>query len=380
LNNLTETILTNLPSAVLVADINNKVVFANTAFGKLSGERHQDCIGKPLSEALSKLQEHGECLADEFSKSLNNIGEEKRLKTRKEKPTSDYDRDPLIAQSSGTSDFIPPSVISFKDEIHTYRIFDAGEDDEKGLLKGLILNDFTEEKNFLDRMTQAENISSLKTLAAGISHEIGNPLHSILTFSEAISEEQELDKIRHYAEKVAKNSTRLGKVLSDFSGYVQKVERGQKEKVSIVESIKTAIKFATLPYPGNKIILEEDYKSLSHLMAEPEDIQQIFFNIINNAFQAMKGNGKLKVSTQEKNNSQTIKFIDNGPGMPKDIARKALNPFFTTKMQGEGTGLGLNITQRLVEKYGGKIEIQSNVGEGTEVSVYFPNPTTLPIG
>ncbi len=380
MNNLTETILMNLPSAVLVADTNNKIVFANTAFGKLSGERHQDWVGKLLNETLSTLEGHWEYLADEFSSSLNGAREKKHLKIRKEKQTTNYNRDPLIAQSSESSNFTPPSVITFKDEIFTYRIFDAGVSRENEILKGLILNNFTEEKNFLDRMTQAENISSLKTLAAGISHEIGNPLHSILTFSEALSEEQEVDKIRNYAEKIAKNSTRLGKVLSDFSGYVQKVEHGQKEEVGITESIQTAIKFATLPYPGNKIILEENFKSLPNLMANPEEIQQIFFNIINNAFQAMKGNGKLKVSTQENKNYLTIKFVDNGPGMPKDIARKAFNPFFTTKMQGEGTGLGLNITQRLVGKYGGKIEIQSQEGEGTEVSVYFPNPSTLPLG
>lgn len=377
MNNLTKTILMNLPSAVLVVNTSNNIVFANTAFGKLSGKRHKDCIGKSINETLSSLQGHWKCLADEFSNPVKEAGEKKLLNNRKKKSTSDYDRDPLIAQSSKASDSTPPSVISIKDEFFTYRIFDAGTSQDKGSLKGLILNDFTEEKNFLDRMTQAENISSLKTFAAGISHEIGNPLHSILTFSDAISEEQDLDKVRHYSEKVAKNSLRLGKVLSDFSGYVQKVEQGEKEEVSIPKSIQTAIKFAILPYPNNKFILEEDFKDLPNLMANPEEIQQIFFNIINNSFQAMKGNGKLKVSAQKNKDWLVIKFLDSGPGMPKDIMRKVFNPFFTTKMQGEGTGLGLNITQRLIEKYDGKIEIKSEEGEGTEVSLYFPKPSKL---
>ena len=74
----------------------------------------------------------------------------------------------------------------------------------------------------------------------------------------------------------------------------------------------------------------------------------------------------------------SIQFEDNGSGMPKDVLRKVFNPFYTTKMQGEGTGLGLNITQRLVEKYAGKIEIESQEGCGTTVSLRFPNPSNLP--
>jgi signal transduction histidine kinase len=375
LDNLTETILLNIPNVVLVADTNSKIVFANKAFGELVGQRHQNYIGKSLKETLSTLQENWQFLADEFNQPLKNVEKKEHPDFCKEKPTSNYDRDPMTAQSSSIDDFTPPSVVCFRDKIFTYRIFDAGTTQNKEPLKGLILNDFTEEKDFLDMMTQAENISSLKTLAAGISHEVGNPLQAILTFSEAILEENNLDKIRLYAEKVTKNSTRLRKVLSDFSGYVQKKKHGEKKEINIIESIQVAIKFALLPYPEDKIILEEDFKNVPDLTANPEEIQQIFFNIINNAFQAMNGNGRLKISTWETQNFLIAKFEDNGPGMPKGILKKAFNPFFTTKMQGKGTGLGLNIAQRLLERYGGKIEIQSQEGKGTEISVYFPNPS-----
>lgn len=373
----TKTILMNVPSAILVADTDNKIVFANTAFGKLARERFHDLIGKTSSEALSELQKHWELIADEFSMPLKDSEKVKNPGLRKGNSTNNKDRDPLTAQSSDATNFTPLSVVSLRGEIFTYRIFDAGVTSNGVQLKGLILNDFTEEKDFYDRMTQAENISSLKTLAAGISHEISNPLHSILTFSEAISEESNLDKIRLYSEKVVNNSARLGKILADFSGYVQTKENGTKKEVNIIESIKTALKFAMLPYSDNKIILEENYKSIPVLMADPEEIQQIFFNIINNAFQAMNNNGRLKVSTRENENSLVISFKDNGHGMPEDILRKATNPFFTTKMQGEGTGLGLNISQRLIEKYGGRIELRSLEGEGTDVTIYLPNHSKL---
>ena len=128
-----------------------------------------------------------------------------------------------------------------------------------------------------------------------------------------------------------------------------------------------------LPYPNHKIDLREDFEELPNFMADAEELQQIFFNIFNNALQAVDGSGQLNVSTRKNKKFIEIIIEDNGPGMPREILRKVFNPFFSTKMQGKGTGLGLNITQRLVEKYAGKIEIHSKEGEGTKVSIYFPN-------
>ncbi len=375
LNTFTETILARVPSVILVINPNNRIVFSNMAFGKLMGRRNQDYVGKLLDETLTHLEGKWEFIVGELSKPLNSSKNDKTPEFRKNKSNGNYDRDPLNPNATEGLNFIPPSVVNLKDQFFSYQIFDAGITESGDQLKGLILNDLTEEKDFLDRMTQAENISSLKTLAAGISHEISNPLHSILSFSEAISNEDELEKIKRYADKIADNSSRLGKVLSDFSGYVQNKEKGTKKEINISEILNTSAKFAMLPYQENNIVLEEDFENLPNFIADPEDLQQIFFNIVNNACQAMKEKGRLKISTNQNNGLLLIKIEDNGSGMPKEILRKVFNPFFTTKMQGEGTGLGLNITQRLVEKYNGKIEIQSREGQGTEVSVFFPNPS-----
>lgn len=375
MSNFTETILMNVPNAILVADLNNNLVFANTAFGVLVGQRTHDFIGKSLNEVLPDIEGRWEYLIDEFANPLAGARAKEQAEFRKNEPASNYERDPLAAQTSDALNFNPPSVVSLRDQIFTYQFFDAGLNPGGDQLKGLILNDITEEKDFLDRMTQAENISSLKTLAAGISHEISNPLHSILSFSDAITRENDLDKIRLYAGKVAANSTRLGKVLSDFSGYVQGKQNGIKNEINIIDSIKSSIKFALLPYSNLKIDVQEDFECIPSFIADPEELQQVFFNIANNALQAMKENGVLKISTRKDREYILIKIKDNGPGMPADILRKVFNPFFTTKMQGVGTGLGLNITQRLVEKYGGKIEIESREGKGTEVSLYFPLPS-----
>ncbi len=362
----------NVPSVILVVDLNNRIVFANTAFGKITERRTQDFIGKLLNEALPKMNPKWEPLLAELSKPLDDSQIEKPPEYRKQKSNKNFDRDPLNARAVETVDFNPPSVITLEDRIFTYRVFKTEISPTGEPLKGLILSDLTKEKDFLDRMTQAENISSLKTLAAGISHEFSNPLHSIMSFSEAMCNENDLKKIKHYAERIVENSNRLGNVLSDFSGYILDKENGLKKETNVNEIIKSAAKFAMLPFQNSEIVLEEEFNNLPSFMTDPDDLQQIFFNIINNACQAMKEKGRLKVATSQNNGFILIKIKDNGPGMPKEVLRKIFNPFFTTKMQGEGTGLGLNITQRLVEKHNGKIEIKSREGEGTEVSVLFP--------
>ncbi|MGV7221707.1 MAG: two-component system sensor histidine kinase NtrB [Nitrospinales bacterium] len=372
MKDLFEIILMNAPNPIIVADPDNKIVYGNKAFEVLVGERLKDISGKFLNDVFLQLQGQWEFLVAELSKAFEGIKIENGLKIQKNGSITDHARDPLIALSSREIDFIPPSVVLLKDKFYSYQIFDAGESSKERELKGIVLNDITDEKEFLDRMTQAENLSSLKTLAAGISHEISNPLHSILTFSEAIAEENDLDKIKSYAKKLVDNSTRLGNVLADFSGFVQRKKNENQRKVNIIEIIRAAVKFALLPYQSNKIAVDGKFEVLPDFVANPEDLQQIFFNIVNNAFQAMEGKGRLQITTKKTNNSLAIVFSDNGPGMPKDILRKVFNPFFTTKMQGEGTGLGLSIAHRLVTKYGGKIDIQSREGDGTEVYIYFP--------
>jgi len=95
-------------------------------------------------------------------------------------------------------------------------------------------------------------------------------------------------------------------------------------------------------------------------------------NLLTNAVQAMEGKGKLIISTQAQNGSVVAKISDTGPGIPKKYLTKIYDPFFTTKEQGKGTGLGLNIVHQLVVKYGGHIDVTSKMGKGTTFSIMFP--------
>ncbi len=367
---LYESIVSEIDNLILVVNQDLEVVFASTGFGKFKGRRSADFKGKLLGDILGISSEQWEFLESELRGDLCPTEINTHKEARANSSSSIETRDPMKGGNHSMISENPPSVITLGEKIFTYQVFEIDVDGSTCL--GLIFNDLTKEKHFLDRMTQAENIAGLKTLVAGISHEISNPLHSILSFAEAMETEQDLEKIRHYASRVAELSSKIGRKFSEFSGYVQSKGSGTPSSIDIEETLRKAINLTLLPLKENAIEVEKDISPLPRVEGDFEEIQQIWVNILNNAVQAMKGSGKLKIYGRESNGLLTIIISDNGPGMSREILRKVFNPFFTTKMQGEGTGLGLSITQRLVEKYGGHIELKSQVGQGTTVSISFP--------
>ncbi len=367
-----EQILGNISNLVLVLDDSQKIVFANSAFESFTGQESEDYLDESFAKVLHCSPPQKEQLISEINNCLKGVPQTSTNSKVFEETQDCQSGDPLNATNLHGAGFNPPSVISMNDFIFSYEVFSIQSSQGQPARIGIIFNDLTKEKDFLDRMTQAENTFNLKTMIAGISHEVSNPVHSILSFSEAIQQEKNPVKVRMYAEKVSENSQRLGNVISRFSQYIQSKGNGSNQKISVNERIESALRFVLLPFPENQIELETQFSSLPEITGDPEEIQQVFVNILNNSLQAMDFKGTLMISTQEVKDFLVIRIKDTGPGMPREVLRKVYNPFFTTKKQGEGTGLGLSITQRLVEKYKGKMDIQSEENKGTSVSIYLP--------
>ncbi|MFT4577763.1 MAG: two-component system NtrC family sensor kinase, partial [Nitrospinales bacterium] len=223
-----------------------------------------------------------------------------------------------------------------------------------------------------DQLTLAEKLSGLGTLTAGIAHELNNPLVSIMGFTEVILDEKDPEKIKKYAKKVFDRSKDMASVILNMSGYIRAPSTADKKEVDINERIDAAIEIAILATYSDDIHVEKSFSSLPPIFAKSEEIQQIFLNLLTNAVQAMEGKGKLIISTQSQNGSVVVKISDTGPGIPEKYLTKIYDPFFTTKEQGKGTGLGLNIVHQLVVKYGGHIDVTSKMGKGTIFSIMFP--------
>jgi signal transduction histidine kinase len=193
-------------------------------------------------------------------------------------------------------------------------------------------------------------------------------------YTEAILDEDDPGKIKSFANKIFSRAKHMASVILNMSGYSRSQSTDENQDVDLNERLDASIEMALLASYSDDIELQKNYSDLPSIQAKPEEIQQIYLNIIRNGVQAMEGRGKLIITSSKLNSNIVTKIQDNGPGIPANYLSKVFDPFFTTKEQGKGSGLGLNIVHRLVEKYGGEIQVDSKINEGTTFTITFPLP------
>ncbi|WP_161939508.1 sensor histidine kinase [Thermosulfurimonas dismutans] len=234
----------------------------------------------------------------------------------------------------------------------------------------LQLKELVEEiKRTHERMARSERLYALGQFAAGVAHEIKNPLTSISLSIELLKMGKARPETFEIIEKEIKRIDRLVKNFLEFA-------RSQRQDLKFVETQVNSILEETLKLIGfqarkNKIEIHTEFADLPAIQSSPEALKQIFLNVILNAIQAMEGGGELRVKTALKDDDHVVITIkDTGPGIPKEILNRVFDPFFTTKP--DGTGMGLAITYNLVKSLGGEIEIYSEEGKGTRVEIILP--------
>lgn len=372
LKEYTESILMSVPDVILIFDQELKVEFANLAFEKLVGATSDSVHGKALKEINFEYADRWEFLAGELFAFFqgNDVKTFKKISsiaTRDDKP-----RDPLAPKEGGSEQVEPQNSLTLGDRVFGYQFFNVAIQEEKNRRIGVLLREISEQKFLQDQLAMAEKLSGLGTLASGIAHEMNNPLFSIMGFTEAILDEKNPEKINSYASKVLDRAKHMASIILNLAGYTRSSGKDEVKDVNLNERLDAAIEIAMMASYSNDINLEKDYEALPLFKAKPEEIQQIFVNIITNAVQAMEGTGTLTISSKQENDSIVTRIQDTGPGIAQDHLSRVFDPFFTTKDQGKGTGLGLNIVHRLVDKYRGKIEVDSKLGIGCVFTTYFP--------
>jgi two-component system, NtrC family, sensor kinase len=374
LKEYTDSILRSVPDAVAIFDPNLKIEYVNGAFENVVRQTADQLQGHSLIDLGLESTPAWKVLQDVL---LNFYSEVVPISSRTmgNQTIQCYTaRDPLAPKESPSLQSMKQTV-KLDGKVFAFQVFDVVIHDDSGKRLGLLLRDVTEDVELHDQLAMAEKLSGLGTLTAGIAHELNNPLVSIMGFTEAIIEEKDPDKIQKYANKVFDRSKHMSSIILNMSGYTRSAMSAEEKEVSLNECIDAAVDIAILTSYNNDITLDKKYSELPSLKAKPEEIQQIFVNLLTNAVQAMEGKGELRISTEKKNGNVLAEIIDTGPGIPKEYLSKIYDPFFTTKEQGKGTGLGLNIVHQLVLKYGGKIDVSTQQGKGTTFSLSFPTAT-----
>jgi signal transduction histidine kinase len=166
---------------------------------------------------------------------------------------------------------------------------------------------------------------------------------------------------------------RISEIVGGLKSYSRIQKKGEQGIVDINKVLEDSLKMARLAIKTTPVQVIKRFQPIKKIEANIGEIQQMFINLITNAFQAMnRREGRLILSTRSSKNSIEVKVSDNGKGIPQKYLKKIFDPFFTTKNPFEGMGLGLNIVHRIVTKYKGTIDVESKEGVGTTFTIKFP--------
>jgi len=233
--------------------------------------------------------------------------------------------------------------------------------------------DITEEKRLQAELIQTEKLASIGTLASGIAHEINNPLYGIIGTAEIMLEQLAPGSQLHdYTRDIVHYSQNASEVIKELTQYSRR-EQEAVQPVDLAEVLETSLKLAQRGLRFEGLEVRKRYEALPPVLANRNELQQVFLNLIINAVQAM-GNkkGTLTLAYREQDGNALITVQDTGQGIEKNHLDQIFTPFFTTKEPGKGTGLGLSITHRIIHNMGGRIRVESRVGEGTTFLITIP--------
>jgi PAS domain S-box-containing protein len=225
------------------------------------------------------------------------------------------------------------------------------------------------------QLLQAEKIASLGRLAAGVAHEINNPLAGILIYAELMKRDlEENAETQENLEIIINQTVRCQQIVNRLLEFSRQ-SLGQKTLFDLNEIITRCVELiGHQPLFHNIEIIRDLAPDLPQIIGDPGQLQQVFTNLMLNAADAMNGKGKLSIASRPAagGNGVVLTFADTGPGISGEIKDKIFDPFFTTKPPGKGTGLGLSIVYGVLQRHGGNIEVDSSPGRGATFTIKLP--------
>lgn len=240
------------------------------------------------------------------------------------------------------------------------------------------------------QLIQAGKMAAIGELAAGVAHELNNPLSGILGYCQFALEKitqkplkeltgEDISIYAEYLKDVEQQSKRCKAIIQSLLKFSRASVKGDFQPTDVNSVLKETFTFVKYQLEKNKVKLEEMLSSsLPPITGNASQLQQVFTNLILNAIQAMPEGGKLTVRSRVSQEKKTleISFADTGEGISKENLSKVFEPFFTTKKVGEGTGLGLSVSYGIVKEHGGEIQVESTEGKGATFTVILPLRST----
>jgi len=232
------------------------------------------------------------------------------------------------------------------------------------------------------QLLHSEKLASLGKLAAGVAHEINNPLGGILIYANLLLEQARDEATRRDLQEIIDQTLRCKEIVQGLLNFARKTGE-EKIPTQLNELLDKCISLMEKQALFHNIKVEREFEAnLPTVLADPSQINQVFTNLIVNAAQAMDGKGTLRLRTWSEGSPTEVhvEVSDTGVGIPEQYLPRIFDPFFSTKAVGKGTGLGLSIAYGIVKRHGGEFQVRSRVGKGTTFHVKFPLEAKLEEG
>lgn len=330
---------------IVMKDMGGRYLFVNREAAAMLGKSPEDFIGRTDPDVLPAK------LARRIIAADREVMEEKRHVSRKESL--------IIGGRKHSLDTVRFPLFDYKGDV-------AGV--------ASISRDMTERESLQQELISSERLAAVGKLAAGVAHEINNPLTGILTFTESLLLESEDDDPRREDYEIIMSETmRCRQIVRDLLDY-SRMEKPKREYTDFNQMVKRSVSLVDKQAEFHDIKFDYDLApGLPDVSVDPAQIQQVILNLVINAKDAMKKKGVISLSTRldESGKMVVLDVADHGCGIPPEKIKTVFEPFFTTK-GAEGNGLGLPVVHSIIEQHGGSVTLDSAAGEGTVFHIALP--------
>ncbi|MEO5754569.1 MAG: ATP-binding protein [Chthoniobacterales bacterium] len=346
-----ETIFNAIQEGIIVTDAKGRITYLNDAACEIFGLDGESSIGKPLEEQVRGLD-------------WKSLSQSDAALSR--------DMEIFYPANRFINFYVVPLIIE-------RRVAEDAPDDSIAEAVGhaMILRDITADRRSTQQTIESERISALTLLAAGVAHEIGNPLNSLHIHLQLM--ERKVKKLQAAEDKSELQDSidiaraeidRLDSIVTQFLRAIRPSKPYlQPEDVNAI--VQEAVRFFRPEIKDRDIVVETELRSdLPRLELDRDQIKQVFYNAIKNSFEAMKRHGILRIRTDRDDTHVKISFTDTGDGISPENLSRVFEPYFTTKES--GSGLGLLIVRRIVREHGGELAIESAEGKGLTLTIRLP--------
>src|SRR3954469_20648831 len=350
---LIETVFNAIQEGIIVTDAKGRITYVNDAACELFGLEGEDAIGKRLDERVRGLD----------------------WKSLSQSPGAvSRDMEIFYPANRFLNFYIVPLLIERRDEKGDGSTESRPTNEPVG--HAIILRDITESRRSTEKTIESERFNALTLLAAGVAHEIGNPLNSLHIHLQLMERKvRKLDGAvkEELQEAIAISQAEITRLDSIVTQFLQAIRpsKPQLHPENVNSIVEEAVRFFAPEIEDRDIVVEQELRSdIPMLELDRDQMKQVFYNVIKNSFEAIKRRGILRIRTDMDATHVNITFTDTGGGMSAENLSRVFDPYFTTKSS--GSGLGLLIVRRIVREHGGELAIERSDGKAFTLTIRLP--------